>query len=332
MKYLSIAVPCYNVENYLQKCLDSFSDERLRESLEVLIIDDGSKDQTAAIGQKYVDRMPDLFRLVSKENGGHGSAVNSGIEHATGKYFRIVDGDDWVHTDNMVTFIEILKNTEADMVVDQKTKVDMTTGAEEFIKLPDHIEFDREYDFLDVSDDGICHFYALHTVTVRLDLLKKHQVRILEKAFYVDNEFLLKVAAYSKRVQFVDLDVYRYLVGNVNQSVSHGNYAKRYDQHERVIKECLRFAEQGGWSDGLHAYMRRRILPLIRTHHIIALVYETDRAAGKKKAEAFFRFLQQEYPDYAAATQGRFRNAKMLHVLGVHDAGLEKMKRLIGKS
>lgn len=327
MKYLSIAVPCYNVEKYLHKCLTSFSDERLKDTLEVLIVDDGSKDSTPDIAKEYVARYPEIFRLIQKENGGHGSAVNAGAANATGKYFRIVDGDDWVHTDNLVLLIERLKNTDTDIVVDQKTYVDMTTGKETFAKLPDKIIFDKEYDFFEVCDDEVCRFYALHTLNVRLDIIRDHNIRILEHAFYVDNEYLLKVVAYSKKVQFIDLDVYRYLVGNVNQSVSHQSYVKRYDQHERVIKRCLEFITQPGWEPEMQAYMRRRVLPLIRTHYVIALIYNEDRAQGKKNAEAFHAFLTENYPEYAQATEKRYSQCKLLHRFGVNDPKLEKLKK-----
>ena len=330
MKYLSVAIPCYNVEKYLNKCLDSFSDDRLREDLEVLIVDDGSKDSTPVIAQEYVNRYPEIFKLIRKENGGHGSAVNAGIANATGKFFRIVDGDDWVHTDNLISLINLLKSTETDLVVDQKTKVDMTTGVESFIKLPSKIIFNHEYAFLDVSDDEVCHFYALHTLNVRMTILKEHNIRLLEHAFYVDNEYLLKVVAYIRNVVFYDLDVYRYLVGNINQSVSHQSYAKRYDQHERVIKECLRFSTATKWPDGLAAYMKRRILPLIRTHHIISLIYQTNRKEGRENARQFFNFLKVNYPDYANATEKRYLISVMLHHLGFNDERLETLKRITG--
>jgi len=331
MKLLSVAVPSYNVEKYLDKCLGSFADERLCDSLEVLVVDDGSADSTPDIARKYVERYPDIFRLIQKENGGHGSAVNAGIENASGKYFRIVDGDDWVHTDNLVKFIELLKNTDTDLVVDQKTKVDMVSGKETFVKLPSKINFNHVYNFLDVSDDEVCHFYALHTLTVKLSILKENNIRLLERAFYVDNEYLLKAVAYSSNVIFYDLDVYRYLVGNVNQSVSHQSYAKRYDQHERVIRECLKFANEGGWSPEMRAYMKRRILPLIRTHHIIALIYKEDnRKEGRENAKRFYAFLKKEYPEYASLTRGRYFISVILHYLGVNDPKLEKLKKLAG--
>jgi hypothetical protein len=146
----------------------------------------------------------------------------------------------------------------------------------------------------------------------------------------VDNEYLLKAAAYAKDVMFLDLDIYRYLVGNATQSVSHASYVKRYDQHERVIRECLRFAQTGEWSDGKRDYMTRRILPLIRTHDLIALIYETNRKTGLQNALRFRTFLENKYPQYAKATAKRFAIARVLHAFDVKDAGLQRLKKITG--
>ena len=92
-KILTVTVPSYNVEKFLENTLDSFVDERVLDDIEVLIVDDGSKDKTAEIGRKYEEKYPDTFRVISKENGGHGSTINRGIGEAKGKYFKVVDGD-----------------------------------------------------------------------------------------------------------------------------------------------------------------------------------------------------------------------------------------------
>ena len=134
-KILSVAVPSYNVEQYMNKCLDSFSDKRLQDGLEVLIVNDGSTDRTKEIAESYVERFPLIFKLINKENGGHGSAVNAGIANATGKYFRIVDGDDWVDTDNLVQLLQLLADTNTDLVVDEKREVHMVTGNTQFYPL-----------------------------------------------------------------------------------------------------------------------------------------------------------------------------------------------------
>ena len=98
-KILTITVPSYNVEKFLENTLDSFVDERVLDAIEVLVVDDGSKDRTAEIGKGYEAKYPGTFRVISKENGGHGSTINRGIKEARGKYFKVVDGDDWVDKD-----------------------------------------------------------------------------------------------------------------------------------------------------------------------------------------------------------------------------------------
>ena len=104
-KILTVTVPSYNVEKFLENTLDSFVDERVLDDIEVLIVDDGSKDKTAEIGRKYEEKYPDTFRVISKENGGHGSTINRGIGEAKGKYFKVVDGDDWVDQDGFAELI-----------------------------------------------------------------------------------------------------------------------------------------------------------------------------------------------------------------------------------
>ena len=100
-KLLSIAIPAYNVSKYLKKCLDSLEVQSILDKLEIIVVDDGSKDDTAQIAAGYHEKYPESYFVYSKENGGHGSGINFGIEHATGKYFKIVDGDDWLNTEEL---------------------------------------------------------------------------------------------------------------------------------------------------------------------------------------------------------------------------------------
>ena len=115
MKQLTIAVPSYNMEKLLPQCLDSMADERFRDALEVLVVDDGSKDRTAEIARGYSEKWPEIFRVISKENGGHGSAVNAALDRAAGRYFRIVDADDWVNRENLHRLLEEMGKAEADI-------------------------------------------------------------------------------------------------------------------------------------------------------------------------------------------------------------------------
>ena len=115
-KILSIVVPAYNVEKYLDQCLSSFVNTEVLRDIEILIINDGSTDRTAEIAEKYCEKYPGCFVLYNKENGGHGSGINYGIEHAKGKYFKVVDGDDWVETVNLPVFVRTLKKIDVDVI------------------------------------------------------------------------------------------------------------------------------------------------------------------------------------------------------------------------
>ena len=115
-KLLTIVVPAYNVEKYIKNCLDSFIDLSVLRSLEILIVDDGSTDSTASLAHTYEQKYPYSFKVLSKENGGHGSTINYAIPRATGKYFKVVDGDDWLDKSLLPQFVQLLKHTHSDVI------------------------------------------------------------------------------------------------------------------------------------------------------------------------------------------------------------------------
>ena len=325
-KILSVAVPSYNVEKYLNKCLDSFSDDRLKDGLEVLIVNDGSTDRTEEIAQEYVKRYPEIFRLINKENGGHGSAVNAGMDHATGKYFRIVDGDDWVLTDHLVQLLDILRDTDSDLVVDEKREVHMITKATNFTPLPDYVEKNKVYKFKEICDlNDIGPYILLHTLSAKTELLRKNHIHLLEHIFYVDYEYIVKTTCESDTIMFIDLEIYQYLVGNANQSVDSQNYVKRYEHHDKVVKELLRFSEQKHYEGVLKAYLDRKIQLVIHSHYKISLIFDNDRKRGLGRGKAFNHYLKKNYPLYYRMTQKRYQTAVILHFLGVNSARLDKI-------
>lgn len=328
MKYLTIAVPSYNVEKYLNKCLESFCDDRLKDGLEVIIVDDGSTDNTAEIAQGYVSKYPEIFRLISKENGGHGSAVNTGIDNATGKYFRIVDGDDWVNTDNLVKLIDILKRIESDIVVDQKREVHMVTGETQFFPLPSDVDFEKEYLFTDICDNfAWIDFLMMHSMNTKTELLKSNSIHLLEHIFYVDYEYIVKSTANAKTVTFVDLEIYQYLIGNVNQSVNNQNYVKRYSHHDKVTKEMCDYADKFKGDEKIAAYLTRRTCLVINSHYNISLIYNNDRDEGAGWAKEFRAYLKEKHPRFYKLTAKRYAIAKLLHILGVDYDKLQKIMR-----
>ena len=126
-KILTITIPSYNVEAYLEDCLESFVNSEVMDDIEVLIVNDGSSDRTEEIARRYESKYPNTYRLINKENGGHGSTINTGAAEAKGKYFKVVDGDDWVDTRSFIHLVKVLKKIDADIVASNYTWINHTT-------------------------------------------------------------------------------------------------------------------------------------------------------------------------------------------------------------
>lgn len=323
-KTLSIAVAAYNVEDYLAIGLESYCDPALEESLEVIIVNDGSVDETEEIALRYLERFPTIFKLINKENGGHGSAINAGLKHATGKYFRIIDGDDWANTEDLVKLVALLKDIESDLVIDIKREVQMGTGKSQLFPLPEDIPRATPIPFEELCNRAdIESFFMIHTLSVRTDYLKSHDIQLLEHTFYVDYEFIVKASACANSITFLDLEVCQYLVGNINQSVSPDNYVKRFDDHSRVTEELLDYVSKQSTSTTRKDYLDSRVNLLINTHYNIALIFDSDRRRGLKRAKEFRAWLKEKYPLNYEATEKRYRQARILHSLGFNAKRLD---------
>lgn len=317
---LTVAMPCYNVARYLERGLASFDDARLEGLVELIVVDDGSTDATASIAQAFVERRPQVFRLISKPNGGHGSAVNTGLTQARGTYFRVVDGDDWVDTDELVRFAQFLVQATSDLVVDVKTEVDMATMSPRVFPLPAELVQDEACDLESVCMlDAFAPNVMIHTLTARVAYLRSISLRLLEKTFYEDLEFVVKATLDAADVEFVDTRVYQYLVGNASQSVADEGYVRRWDDHTRVCEELLALLSdrKENLSPIRLTYLRRRCALLSNTHYNIALIFDKDRARGARRAKAYRAALRANHPDVARLSDSHYRKAMVLHVLGV---------------
>ncbi|MCU5752847.1 glycosyltransferase family 2 protein [Lactococcus lactis] len=153
-------------------------DERIISDIEILIVSDGSKDNTVSVAQKWADKYPDSIRVIDKENGGHGSTINRGILEATGKYFKVVDGDDWVVTENFVKLVEFLKKSDVDLINNPYFEHDEVTAEKKLmmeLKIPANHIMDHE------EIIGEIKIPPMHTITYRTSILKDNDIKIDEK-------------------------------------------------------------------------------------------------------------------------------------------------------
>ena len=291
MKLLSIAIPCYNSSAYMRKCIDSLLPGG--EDVEIIIVNDGSKDNTPDIAEEYRERFPSIIKVVNKENGGHGSAVNSGIEHATGLYFKVVDSDDWV---NQSAYIQIL-NTLKELVKDGKS-VDMLISNfvyekegekhKRAMKYHHALPQNRVFTWNDVKHFRVGQYILMHSVIYRTNLLRECGLSLPEHTFYVDNIFVFNPLPYVKTMYYLDVNFYRYYIGRTDQSVNEQVMIGRIDQQIKVNKLMVDYYVEE--MDRIHAngkvkrYMRN-YLDIITTVSSVLLIRSGLEENLEKKKE-----------------------------------------------
>ena len=210
----------------------------IMDDLEVLIVNDGSKDRTPEIGAAYEKRYPQTFRLISKENGGHGSTINRGIEEAKGTYFKVVDGDDWVDRGGFTELLHRLKTSGADYVVTDYYKVNDGTkekNLETFPYLKAHPKCRFE---VVVGNTDI----LMHALVIRTAILKENGIRLDEHCFYVDNEYITFPVPFVETVEYYEIPVYMYRLAQATQSVSMQGFQKHLPDHVKVTMRLVQFA------------------------------------------------------------------------------------------
>lgn len=271
MKLLTITIPSYNTEQFIEKNMKYFLDERLYKKVEILLINDGSTDKTAEKAARYEKKYKNYIRVINKENGGHGSVINRGIREAEGKYFKVIDADDWVSTDNLVKLVSVLEKLNADVVVNPYIKVDQQTGKELLISSGIVSEIGKEVPFEKLLKDKVK--LALHSVTYKTELLREHELQLTEKCFYEDFQYILYPIPYIKTAVVLKFPVYYYLVGQAAQSVNSANAFKNIDMYIRIYSESVKYYEdmKGNVPEIRKKYMEEMLCIFLRSLYNIYL-------------------------------------------------------------
>ena len=201
MKLLSIAIPCYNSAAYMRKCIDSLLPGG--EDVEIIIVNDGSSDHTPDIAEEYRERFPGIIKVVNKENGGHGSAVNTGIEHARGLYFKVVDSDDWVSQSAYIQILDKLKELlqsgkSVDMMISNFVYEKEGEKRKKVMKYHHALPQDEIFTWKDVRHFRVGQYILMHSVIYRTNLLRDCGLKLPENTFYVDNIFVFHPLPYVK--------------------------------------------------------------------------------------------------------------------------------------
>lgn len=242
MKYITFAVPCYNSEAYMEHCIETLLTGG--EDVEIILVNDGSKDNTGKIADKYQKKYPSIIKAVHKENGGHGSGVNKGLELATGLYYKVVDSDDWADEEALKKVLETIKKLHK-----EKNLVDMMVvnyvyekhNEQKVIHYVGTLPENKVFGWDEVGHFKKDAYLLMHSVIYNTKFLKSTNISLPEKTFYVDNIFVYFPLPHIKTMYYLNVDFYRYFIGREDQSVNESVMIKRIDQQIFVTKSMIDF-------------------------------------------------------------------------------------------
>lgn len=296
MKLLSIAIPCYNSQAYLHRALQSLLPGG--DDVEILIVDDGSKDCTGEIADEYERCYPGLVRALHKENGGHGDAVMYGLAHATGLYFKVVDSDDWVDEEAYPKVLEALRehmDNPIDLLVSNYIYDKLGATHAHIVRYTNALDEGRVITWNDVGRFRIGQYILMHSAIYRTSLLRECGMSLPRHTFYVDNLYVYVPMAHVQRFMYLNVDFYHYFIGRDDQSVQEDVMTHRIDQQLRVNKRMLSDVELTSVEPKKKRCYMRNYLEIVTAVSCVFLIRSGTQEALKKKA-ALWQEMKKNYP------------------------------------
>ena len=307
MKVLSITVPCYNSQEYMRKCIESLLSGG--DEVEILVVDDGSSDRTLEIAQEYEKNYPGIVRAIHQENKGHGGAVNTGLAHATGLYFKVVDSDDWVNEEAFQEVLETLRRfvygeETLDMLVTNFVYEKEGARRKKVMKYHTAFPKDKVFGWNDVKFFMTGQYILMHSVIYRTGLLLQCGLELPKHTFYVDNIFVYQPLPHVKHIYYLDVNFYRYYIGRQDQSVNEEVMIGRIDQQIRVTKLMLGYYDAMKISSRkLRHYMIQYLEIMMTICSVLAIKSGTEENLEKKK-ELWQYLKKQNLPLYLRLRMG----------------------------
>ena len=223
----------------MRHCIDNLV--AAGEDVEVIIVNDGSKDDTGKIADEYQKKYPTIVKAIQKENGGHGSGVMAGIRNATGMFFKVVDSDDWIETKDVLDMLDLIKRHEA-----QEANVDLYITNYVYEHAADNSQYVMHYRkclppeqifaWEDMKRVKLETVFLMHSLLYRTSKLRESKMDLPNHTFYVDDIYAYQPLPFMKKIFYHDIDLYHYFIGRADQSVNYNTMCKRYEQQMRVFK------------------------------------------------------------------------------------------------
>ena len=315
-KVLSVIIPAYNVEAYIDRLLPSLLIPEIKDELEILFIDDGSTDGTCLKARAYADRYENL-QVYSKANAGHGSVINHGILHASGEYFKVVDGDDYVEKQGLINLVHYLKHGKTDIVINPYYICDQKSGRKRLKYNRQIAKVKRKTGKWVCDLDEIYEILQriyMHAMTVRTELLREHGVRVTESCYYDDFQYTLYPLPYVQTVTCLSDPVYVYMVGQAGQSVQAKSAYRNLPMFKKILKDSVAWSERlSGLSQEKQKIIEIYMISLLNN---ISNVYirNADERTSYPGFVAFLQRAKEQYPLFFAAMEKEYRHIRFAAV------------------
>lgn len=289
MKLITFTVPCYNSAAYMDRCVEALLPAG--KEAEIILVDDGSTDDTGKVADAYAEKYPDIVRVIHQENGGHGEGVNQGIRNATGMFFKVVDSDDWLDTEALAKVMEVLRSyanaeTPLDLLMANYVYEHVADNTRNVVDYTGILPENRVFHWDEIGKFPPDKNILMHSVIYRTEVLRASKLELPKHTFYVDNLFVYQPLPQVKTIYYLNLDLYRYFIGRDDQSVNEKNMIKRVDQQLRVTRLMMQAvdvyalpAEQ----EKLRAYMLNYFSMMMAISSIFLALDGSEEALAKRK-------------------------------------------------
>lgn len=291
-KILTISISAFNVGMYISNALESLYVPEILDQIEVFVINDGGTDNTVEIAYKFKEKFKGSLKIIEKQNGGWGSTLNISINESTGKYFRQLDGDDFLYKNSLIDFIKYLKYMEADIIY--SPYLEYSDKSHRYMLPKDLKVFDDTQNVFNVVDKLDDFKYSMHCCTIKTNVLKHNNVRLLENCFYTDLEYMANVIRYCKTISCFNKTIYCYRLDREGQSISISGMKKNYKDYLKVLESISNIRDNSNKNLHLEKAFNQLIITCIRGHYQALLFFEKDNK-HKQELKIFDDFIHKNY-------------------------------------
>ena len=298
MKLLSIAIPCYNSQDYMAHAIESLLPGG--DQVEILIVNDGSKDDTARIANEYEQKYPGIVRAIHQVNGGHGDAVMTGLKNAAGLYFKVVDSDDWADAEAYPKILETLNtfsspDNQLDMLVSNYIYDKVGAIHKHVMSYHHALPTDRVFGWEETKHFRKGQYMLMHSVIYRTRLLRDCGMTLPKHTFYVDELYVYVPLKYVEKMYYLDVDFYHYFIGREDQSVQEQVMIKRIDQALLVNRLLVSEVDPYAIPDVHKRRYMLNYLEIVTTVSSVLLV-KSGTPENLQKKKDLWDFIEKENP------------------------------------